>query len=593
MPNSLPVNPLSEFESSVTIVNKNFTTDPHFPEWYDNPGNRDPEVPTRCDVQALASSDNKDLFGITKTANGTDRIYSVNGALHFGGKIPTNYLGRVTVRGITVEEWESCQYWSDMDATMKVKWYFTVLTAKNVWHPAINVNQIPVRCDVQGVRWVGPGASYHFHHVYEFTDYRPGDVSDTDFEIPPGTFCPHRKNTKKLPTLRKAFSFSSEIVMPETKSITFLKEYYDFGSDVVRYDYVPPVNSPYGTNILYEVHDYSTGVAYITDSVLGNCSVRPIQATSFDAKAVGPNTVRIRTSREFFNFQNADYHYVGVRTVRGLKCDVWVARRTDWPPGVAGVNSTFEWYFATPHVTEYIGYGSGETRVPIMLEVTGILSGQKFHYIFNYYDFDNETPLSWNFDISPCYNYTNSKTIQFALSGHYRDLIIINKEMFKSWLLMAIRDATNQISALRVSNIQVDIGNADIIVSFRLLGVAPIRGDVTSPVKQLSLADAVDFITAAINSKKFGIKVVTPTVLREKVFLAKPFSVKSWDTVIQENAFTEPAAGYGDGVMAGAAIGIFLGAFILGFAVLFLVYKRFGGSFKPKKFDDLQPVLES
>ena len=52
--------------------------------------------------------------------------------------------------------------------------------------------------------------------------------------------------------------------------IIFIQEYYDFGSDVVRYDYVPPVNSPYGTNIIYEVHDYSTGGSKVNSYMLGS-----------------------------------------------------------------------------------------------------------------------------------------------------------------------------------------------------------------------------------------------------------------------------------------------------------------------------------
>ena len=47
------------------------------------------------------------------------------------------------------------------------------------------------------------------------------------------------------------------------------------------------------------------------------------------------------------------------------------------------------------------------------------------------------------------------------------------------------------------------------------------------------------------------------------------------------------------GAMAGVGIGLFLGAFIIGFTVMFMLYKWFDGSFRPKKFDDLDPVLTS
>lgn len=44
------------------------------------------------------------------------------------------------------------------------------------------------------------------------------------------------------------------------------------------------------------------GVAYITDKNRGNCSYRKIESGDFDDRSTGPNTVRIRNTREFFYF---------------------------------------------------------------------------------------------------------------------------------------------------------------------------------------------------------------------------------------------------------------------------------------------------
>jgi len=44
------------------------------------------------------------------------------------------------------------------------------------------------------------------------------------------------------------------------------------------------------------------GVAYITDKRRGNCSYRTIEGGDFDDRSSGPNTVRIRNSKEFFYF---------------------------------------------------------------------------------------------------------------------------------------------------------------------------------------------------------------------------------------------------------------------------------------------------
>jgi len=48
-----------------------------------------------------------------------------------------------------------------------------------------------------------------------------------------------------------------------------------------------------------------SGVAYITDKNRGNCSFRKIESGDFDDRSNGPNTVRIRNTKEFFYFDVA------------------------------------------------------------------------------------------------------------------------------------------------------------------------------------------------------------------------------------------------------------------------------------------------
>ncbi|XP_046581733.1 uncharacterized protein LOC124289166 [Haliotis rubra] len=484
------------------ILNKNSTTDVE--EWYDQVGNRGAaqqyqfgikadviyDYTTQeyimvveaidgtiagCVVQPLSQTSNEYLFGVTKSPNGSESIYSVGGAMRFGRTLKETYLGA---------DW---------------------LRAKNSWNTAIAVNQVPVRCEIQGKKTVTGSHSYLFHHIYEFTDFQTS-VSDDKFEIPKGAYCPNRKNTKPLPTLNDFFHYYSEIVIPEEKTIGFIKESYDYTINLVSYQYYPPAHSPYGTDVLVEVHDYNTGVAYISDPMLGNCSARPIEATSLDARVINGNNVRIRTSQEFFNFNNASYHYVGERTVRDIKCDVWTALRHDWPAGVTGVNSTFEWYFAKPEVTEEIGYSNGESRVPVMLEVTVTMTQQNAHFVYNFYDYDEDQPMIWNFDISPCFNYLHRKTFKFALPGSFREVVKVDEDLFKYYLLMQAQAVTN-VTPLRINNIKIDYTQADLIVSFTLLDVPPVSGDVTSHVMEVPLATAVSKLTTAINQGKFTIRI--------------------------------------------------------------------------------------
>ena len=56
------------------------------------------------------------------------------------------------------------------------------------------------------------------------------------------------------------------------------------------------------------------------------------------------------------------------RRVRDIDCDVWIAKRTDWPPG-QNRTSTWEWYFMA---SSWVAFNSGknESNIPIQLVVT-------------------------------------------------------------------------------------------------------------------------------------------------------------------------------------------------------------------------------
>ncbi|XP_071098409.1 uncharacterized protein [Haliotis cracherodii] len=594
------------------ILDKNYTTDVE--EWYDQVGNRGAvqqwEMGVKaniiydytageyimvleaidgtfegCVVQPLSQTGNKYLFGMTKSPNGSESIYSVGGAMRFGRTLKETYLGVKRVRGILVDQFESCAYLQDFNASAKILWSFT---AKDSWNTAIARTQVPVRCEIVGKKTVNAGTSSPFHHIYDFTDFQTS-VEDDKYEIPKGAYCPHRKNTKSLPSLNDFFHYYAEIVIPEEKSIGFIKESYDYTINLVSYKYYPPAHSPYGTDVLVEVHDYNTGVAYITDPMLGNCSARRIESTSLDAHVINGNDVRIRTSQEFFNFNNASYHYIGERTVRNVKCDVWTALRHDWPAGVTGVNSTFEWYFAQPQVTEEIGYNNAETKVPVMLEVTVAMTQQNAHFVYNFYDYDEDQPMIWNFDISPCFNYLHRKSFKFALPGSFRQVVKVDEDLFKYYLIMEVQAVTD-VTPLRINNIRVDYDQTDLIVSFTLLDVPPLSGDVTSHVIEVTLTAAVTKLTTAINQGKFKLRIVSPSLNGPVQMTAKAYSSSSWDMTVNEDTAT-PGVGYSAGIMGGTAVGLILVSFIIGFIVLYVVYRVRGGAFTPKKFDDHLPVI--
>lgn len=534
----------------------------------------------QCTVSQLSSDkSNNWLFGYNTGSNNPNapKMYSAYGALHFGGNQTEQYVGTTTVRGMLVDQWQSCLYWPNMDATMTVNWYFTV----DGWDTAIQ-SRVPVRATVVGNIWE-PNLNSNgrtpraINHTYEFAEFRgqfPDYVDPTHlFETPSGYVCPGRKNMKPLPNPSNYFKFTSEILDPTQKTIGFIKEWYDYNMSLVRYDYKPnPINVVnFGLDTSSEVHDWNEGVAYHMDKMRGNCSVTPIAGSEFDAHSLDATTVRIRTAKEFFYFDKTQYAYEGVKKARGIDCDVWIATRNDWPSN-GPVNSTWEWYFAVNDWIQSTGH-TYDFGMPIQMRLTT----SDISYIYNIYDYDEEQPSIFDFDISSCFNYTQKQDFTFKLNADYHTTVAKNLQLFKYEVLLTVHKWTN-LSPLRIQNIQVDYDTTSVIVRVTALGGSPIQGDVPNPKAQVDLGQATTMLNDAINKGSFQIPVDVTNIQNPIFLTAVPYSLSSsqYQDVPEYYVAPPPAkTTYSSGQMAGLGIGMLVLAFGLVFVALTVYFKKF------------------
>ncbi|XP_064600813.1 uncharacterized protein LOC135466989 [Liolophura sinensis] len=270
-----------------------------------------------CVVDELTEDNNDFLFGY-KQVNQSTRMFSPSAALRFGGKIVEKYLGKSLVRGIVVEGWQSCSYWPDMDATSKVTWYFSDASE---WTEAIGGDRLPVRCEIVGKSYNSDGGSKSYHHIYEFTHFRPYIDANPDhvFEAPKGMYCENRKSLKALPISPQYFHFETEIVVPQTKIVSYIAEWYDYTSRLVRCE----VRNQHAFGKLH------SGV---------------IDPNGFDTVEVNPHTVRLRNPNQFFDLDGT-FQYEGVHRTSRVDCDGWVSKKKSFPPVM---NETVtEWLLTT------------------------------------------------------------------------------------------------------------------------------------------------------------------------------------------------------------------------------------------------------
>ncbi|XP_033725895.1 uncharacterized protein LOC117315692 [Pecten maximus] len=574
-----------------TIKNKNMTIDMH--EFFDNTNNRGYLSQTQdgtlfeawydysinefisyfptyslCTASKLSDSNQRFLFGYQTTSGTAGHIFSAGQALHFQTDAKEVYMGRSMVRGVAVDVWKSCQYWDTFDATMTVYWYFSASTE---WDTAIG-QAVPIGAHVKGAVWDTPtSAPRPIEHYYDIFHFRTGSAPDNVFQTPPGVLCTNRVNTMSVPNVPEAFSFTVEIVDKTLGAVSYMTEYYDSINNFVRYTYRPSPreNSPFGTNDLIEVHDFNTGVAYVTDKTHGNCTVTKINLT-FDGSKSGPTTLRLRSSREFFYFNAINFTYEGVNKVRYIDANTWVGKRPDYPPGI-GSTSTWQWYFATNAWYE-INTGMSQGGVPIQMNIDAPKAGMSYEY--HMFNFKNSVPDLLNYDVSACYVNRDRRMFQVKFPGQYTGVVDSNLDQFKYFILQALTQ-TMAVSAIRVSNIQVFF-DKDIVVSFEVLDVAPIQGDVTKYKTETPLATAANSLMNKINSGQFFIAMHFDNNQAFTGMIPKTNSLIEttylWNSQTGQ-AIPQSTSGYGAGVMAAVGVVVPVVSAALGGVLAFFFFK--------------------
>lgn len=295
---------------------------------------------------------------------------------------------------------------------------------------------------------------------------------------------------------------------------------------MARFDYTPLSdvdNLISGKHKISEIHDYRGGVRYIIDAKLDKClNVTTLDPYSVDANiANSSNYVRIRTALEMFHFDRVDYQYHGSRKVRDIDCDVWIAKRDDWPPQ-PGLNTTsyWEWSFMSNNWTA-INSGDSQYNIPIQLTVTKFIKLGPFFVsiptVYNYFDFKSEKPNIFDFDIEECFDAIGSKHLVMTFENvDFHS--VTDKHEFKYQVLRTVANLT-YVLPTRIADLQLDFDSGDLNVVFKLLERSNIQGNVENPVYQMSLNDAYTLLRSKVDSGEFQFK------LDDSTFVAKAGSL--------------------------------------------------------------------
>lgn len=520
---TLPVEFQTLIESNFRNSTANFTTE--FEEYYDFVNNRGTIIKFSlfgeirqyflyetdemitiydkvCNVTPLDKTAIGTPFGY-EDFNGVGHIFSPSNALDL--EFNQEFLGENVLRGISVLQWQSCAYFEELSSTVKILWSFS---NNNTWNSTVTIGSqsvsVPVEMKLEGLTKNGE----MWEQNYEYIRFRPFLGIDNEiFETPVGVFCPGRIPTKKLPTIPTHFSYRIEGTSVDLKKTVNQAEWYDDDNQLTRFDYQPLVEADiqmFGNTSISEIHDFKRGIRFIIDKKSEKCLNVTTLDESFDAAYVN-NTklVKLRTALELFNFDknaSAQYQYHGTKQIRQIGCDVWIAIRDNFPP-IENVTSTWEWYFMTADWT-YYNYGITEYSIPVKLIITNYNIIPSGYYIsdtivFEFFDFVQEKPDIFAYDLELCYNDLHTKNLMFKIDQPYTKLTS-NKRAMQYAVLNAISKSVYLLPT-RIANIQFEETSNETIVFFKLLDNIPIAGDVVNPVVEISLSDAYTLLKKQIS----------------------------------------------------------------------------------------------
>ena len=170
-------------------------------------------------------------------------------------------------------------------------------------------------------------------------------------KTPSTLFCTKRKLTKPLPAISNQFSYSEEDVTSD--QITYLTDiHYAYKLNLIRYEAKNTRSSAisfYSKDPIVFIADYSIGVQYGINKVLGNCSIRGIRSDdfgedseftqSFNESGLGL-AIRMKSPQSFLSL-DSDYVHTAKRKMNGIRSDIYISNRSS-----LGINYFYEYAFS-------------------------------------------------------------------------------------------------------------------------------------------------------------------------------------------------------------------------------------------------------
>ncbi|PAA68188.1 hypothetical protein BOX15_Mlig021983g1 [Macrostomum lignano] len=345
-----------------------------------------------CQIQTLMSPD-----ALTPVTWAGDTYFVPSKFFFGGGQIYIERKGQKQIDGVPTDHFYSCHYWRLSDMSMKIDWYFTTTGTIQPLRVVLEVqrNQDRSRFTVT-------------HDISYFSAQSPAwSARANPFMAPSGLYCRNLNSQGRKPqTLPNRFSMRIERIGQGSEETTYLKEAYDFNANMSLLLGYPPAtsgdNGKYGAGKLLYIHDFRSGISYIRNEDMGNCTIERLTQPDWDSQKDG-NQLRIRTPQQFFDLDSPNVQYKGSGYTRGIFTEVFINYK-QLDLGVPGLtfDTTIEWYFAYKTTYDKITQTSVTKSIPMSAVITSQATWlSSSMYI---YDFEQQEIVFNRHDITACFS---------------------------------------------------------------------------------------------------------------------------------------------------------------------------------------------
>lgn len=522
-----------------------------------------------------------DIFSIIKY-KGAGHIGRIADLFNFGATYNESFVSEnETVRGIPVEHWEACI--ERTNTINKLDFFFS----SPEYLSAAGKFQVPVRVISKELsrseeRNTKTTDSYR---IFDFFAYQPGPIENKEvFQVPSGVICKHTKSRKPLPVLPSRFGIDVEVVKPQYNVISASKHFYDHDHNISRIDMIPSMNmTHYGNRFGYRplrvIDDFTSGLEYVIDDELRNCTVTSIHESLDAVYDYKTHTVTMRSPYQLFYMDQFKLKYKGQRKIRDILCDVWAGEVSNWPQNS---NSIMEVAYSQP---TWSVDGSAKSENPVLMNIwvqTRHQDGEVTDYISHITHYSEGHQLLSAFDISPCYDQlTGMVHFMFQIPGNY-GMVSQNRMDLEPAVRRAVAHAAG-IRPIRITNLRYEQNAVDYIdLWMTMLDKANIKGNVLWAPEERSLQEAFKQLLAKIQDEH-GLVIEVEGETQNLSLTVRKGSLRTDDMVedarrrdspsTDEQTDTEVSGTQSVGAMVGLAIGMLATGLLVGLAIGFFIWK--------------------